>query len=283
VTVADIGIPAAAERFVGPGDLRGVRGDVGGRVFVIGGGPFTGAPALAAQSSLRAGADLAFVAAPDEIAGEIQGYAEDLIVQQYEGDRLTPDQVDGLVDTAESYDDTVVLGPGLGNADETLAATRQFLESFDRRAVVDADALEVVPDVDTDAALVCTPNRKELTKLGGPEADDLREVTDEIESLAADLGHVVLAKGVVDVVSDGERTRLVRTGNPGMAVGGTGDVLAGIVAGLFGSADAFEAACAGSYVNGRAGDLLYDDYREGLLASDMLDRVPEAVWGGDDA
>ncbi|RBI63858.1 bifunctional ADP-dependent NAD(P)H-hydrate dehydratase/NAD(P)H-hydrate epimerase [halophilic archaeon] len=282
VTVADIGIPAAAERFVGPGDLRGVRDDVGGRVFVIGGGPYTGAPALAAQSSLRAGADLTFVAAPDEIAGEIQGYAEDLIVQQYEGDRLTPDQVDGLVDTAESYDDTVVLGPGLGSADETLAATRQFLESFEGRAVVDADALEVVPDVETDAALVCTPNRKELAKLGGPEAADLREVTDDIEALAADLGHVVLAKGVVDVVSDGERTRLVRTGNPGMAVGGTGDVLAGIVAGLFGTADAFEAACAGSYVNGRAGDLLYDDRREGLLASDMLDRIPAAVWGGDD-
>ncbi|WP_458188300.1 NAD(P)H-hydrate dehydratase [Haladaptatus sp. NG-WS-4] len=279
VSVADIGIPTAAERFVGPGDLRGVRGDVGGRVFVIGGGPYTGAPALAAQSALRAGADLSFVAAPDTVAGEIQGYAEDLIVQPYEGDRLTPEQVDGHVETAENYDDTVVLGPGLGNADETIEAATEFLESFTGRAVVDADALPAIPDLDTDATLVCTPNRKELAEMGGPEADDLREVTDDIEALAADLGHVVLAKGATDVISDGERTRIVRTGNTGMKVGGTGDVLAGIVAGLFGTADAFDAACVGSYVNGRAGDLLYDEHGEGLLASDLLETVPTAIWG----
>ncbi|WP_227354252.1 NAD(P)H-hydrate epimerase [Haladaptatus salinisoli] len=282
VTVADIGIPAAAERFVGPGDLRGVRGEIGGRVFVIGGGPFTGAPALAAQSALRAGADLSFVAAPDAVAGEIQGYAEDLIVQPYEGDRLTSDQVDGLVETAEGYDDTVVLGPGLGNADETVEAAASFLESFSGRAVVDADALPAIPDLDTEATLVCTPNRKELAEMGGPETDDLREATDGIETLAADLGHVVLAKGAVDVVSDGERTRVVRTGNTGMKVGGTGDVLAGIVAGLFGAVDAFDAACAGSYANGRAGDLLYDERGEGLLASDLLDAVPAAIRGGFD-
>ncbi|WP_049970400.1 bifunctional ADP-dependent NAD(P)H-hydrate dehydratase/NAD(P)H-hydrate epimerase [Haladaptatus cibarius] len=282
VTVADIGIPSAAETFVGPGDLHGVRGNVGGRVFVIGGGPYTGAPALAGQSALRAGADLSFVAAPDTVAGEIQGYAEDLIVQPYEGDRLTPEQVDGLVETAESYDDTVVLGPGLGNAGETIEATVQFLESFSGRAVVDADALPAIPDLDTEATLVCTPNSKELAELGGPEAENLRDVTDEIETLADDLGHVVLAKGATDVISDGGRTRVVRTGNTGMKVGGTGDVLAGVVAGLFGTTDAFDSACVGSYVNGRAGDLLYDEYGEGLLASDMLETVPRAIWGDDD-
>jgi len=282
VTVADIGIPAAAERFVGPGDLRAVRDDVGGRAFVVGGGPFTGAPALAGQAALRAGADLSFVAAPSSVAGEIQGYAEDLIVQPYDGDRLTPDQVPGLVETAEHYDDTVIIGPGLGDADETLEAARQFLASFEGRAVVDADALAVVPEVETDATLVCTPNRRELAKLGGPTPDDLRDATGEIAALAADLGHVVLAKGATDVVTDGEQTRLVRTGNPGMAVGGTGDLLAGAVAGLFGGADAFDAACVGSYVNGRAGDLLYDDRGNGLLASDVLDALPAAIWGGDD-
>ena len=282
VTVADIGIPAAAEQFVGPGDRRAVRDDVGGRAFVVGGGPFTGAPALAGQSALRAGADLSFVAAPETVAGEIQGYAEDLIVQPYDGDRLTPEQVPDLVETAERYDDTVILGPGLGDADETLDATRQFLASFSGRAVVDADALAVVPDVETEATLVCTPNRHELAALGGPEPDDLRDATDEIAALAADLGHVVLAKGVTDVVSDGDRTRLVRTGNPGMSVGGTGDVLAGAVAGLFGTADAFDAACVGSYVNGRAGDLLFEERDDGLLATDVLDALPAAIWGDDD-
>ncbi|ELZ26105.1 yjef-like protein, hydroxyethylthiazole kinase-related [Halogeometricum pallidum JCM 14848] len=283
VTVADIGIPPAAEEFVGPGDLRSVREGVRGgdsRVFVVGGGPYTGAPALSGQSSLRAGADLTFVAAPSKVSGQIQGYAEDLIVQDYEGDHLTPDQVDGLVETAHDYDDVVVLGPGLGNDDETLEAAKAFLERFEGKAVVDADALAVVSEVDTDATLVCTPNRKELAKMGGPDVDGpLRDAREDIESFAADLGHVVVAKAAEDVVSDGERTRLVRAGTPAMTVGGTGDVLAGIVAGLLGTQEPFDAACAGPFVNGRAAELLEDERAGGLLASDLLQTIPRAIRG----
>ncbi len=287
VTVADIGIPPAAERFVGPGDMRPVRrggpGDES-RAYVVGGGPYTGAPALAAQAALRAGADLSFVAAPEPVADGIQGYAEDLIVQSYEGDRLAPEQVPDLVATAERYDDVVVLGPGLGTADETLVAAEQFLAEFSGPTVVDADALPVVPDVDTDAALVCTPNRKELAKMGGPEIESdepIREYADEIESFAADLGHVVVAKAAEDVVSDGERTRISRAGTPGMRVGGTGDTLAGILAGLLGDHDPFRAACVAAYANGRAGELLADRH-DGLVASDLLDALPRALWGEGD-
>ncbi|WP_255167749.1 NAD(P)H-hydrate dehydratase [Natrononativus amylolyticus] len=283
VTVADIGIPAAAERFVGPGDVSLARPDErAGRAFVIGGGPYTGAPALAAQAALRAGAELSFVAAPDTVGGEIQGYAEDLIVQPYESDRLTPDQVADLVDTAESYDDVVVLGPGLGSAEETLEAARAFLESYTGPVVVDADALSVVPEVDTEATLVCTPNRRELADLGGPEVDDLRAVLEEIETLSAELGHVILAKGEEDVITDGERTRIDRSGVPGMAVGGTGDLLAGIVAGLLEHAEPFEAACAAARVNGTAGERVAETKHGGLLASDLLEEIPAALWGGDD-
>ncbi|RDI70608.1 NAD(P)H-hydrate dehydratase [Halopelagius longus] len=283
VTVADIGIPAAAELFVGPGDLRTVRRGVRGgdsRVFVVGGGPYTGAPALAGQAALRAGASLSFVAAPEKVAGQIQGYAEDLIVQDYPGDHLTPDQVDGLVGTAHDYDDVVVLGPGLGDDDETLEAARRFLESFEGEAVVDADALPVVPEVDTDATLVCTPNRKELAKMGGPDVEGpLRDARDDIEAFAADVGHVVVAKAAEDVVTDGERTRIVRAGTPAMAVGGTGDTLAGVIAGLLGTQDPFDAACAGPFVNGRAAERLDAERGDGLLASDLLDAIPRALWG----
>ena len=288
VTVANIGIPTAAERFVGPGDVDLARPpDRSGRAYVIGGGPYTGAPALAAQAALRSGMELSFVAAPDAVAGEIQGYAEDLIVQPYEGDRLTPDHVEDLLETAIAYENVIVLGPGLGSADESLDAARSFLESYDDRVVVDAEALSVVPDLDTDATLVCTPNRRELARMGGPETDDLATAADEIESFAAELGHVVLAKGVDDVVSDGERTRIVRTGVPGMAVGGTGDLLAGITAGLLEDAEPFEAACAAAYVNGRAGEVLADRWGPGdglgITASDLLTEIPGVLWGdGDD-
>jgi len=250
-----------------------------GRAFVIGGGPYTGAPALAAQAALRAGAELSFVAAPDIIAGEIQGYSEDLIVQPYTGRHLTPEQVPELVDTAERYDDVVVLGPGLGTATATLEAVEAFLESYTGPAVIDADALSVVPELETEADLLCTPNRRELAQMGGPETESLLDAADELETFAGELGHVVLAKGPTDVITDGEQTRFNRAGTPGMAVGGTGDVLAGICAGLFEHNEAFEAAAAGAYINGIAGERASTDTGLGVLASEILEFVPETVWG----
>jgi len=275
VTVADIGIPAAAERVVERGDLLRLRGrQRDARAFVVGGGPYTGAPALSAQAALRAGAELSFVAAPATVGDEIQGYEPDLIVQPYEGDHLTPDQVDDLVETATSHDDVVVLGPGLGTHEETLEAARQFLADFGGPVVADADALSVVPEVDTDADVVCTPNSAELAELGGPEVDDLAEATEEVAAVADDLGHVVLAKGAVDVISDGDRTRINRAGNPGLAVGGTGDVLSGTVATLLDDLDPFHAACAAAHVTGRAGDALYDDRDRGYTASEVVEAIP---------
>ena len=283
VTVADIGIPAAAERFVGPGDVRLARPDGrDGRPYVVGGGPYTGAPALAAQAALRAGAELSFVAAPDAVAGEIQGYSEDLIVQPYAGEVLTPDQADDLLETAQQYDNVVVLGPGLGIDDDTLEAAREFLSAYAGEVVVDADALRVVPDLETDATLICTPNRRELARMGGPDTDDLAAVVDEIESFAADLGHVILAKGATDVITDGERTRLSRSGTVGMKVGGTGDTLAGIVAALLEDADPLEAAAAAARVNGLAGERLAERDEHGFLASDLLGELPGVLWGGHD-
>lgn len=294
VTVADIGIPADAEGAVGPGDLAvlGAGGDHkgdSGRTFVIGGGPYTGAPALAAGASLSAGADLAFVACPQSVFEPIAGYSEDLIVQPYgdngagdesEPDHLVAEHVPDLVETAEAHDDIVVLGPGLGRHPETEAAARQFLAAFSGTAVVDADALALVPAVDTDAELVLTPNRAELAALGGPETDDLVAHADEIRELAADLGHTILAKGAVDVITDGETVRRCRAGTPGMTVGGTGDTLAGIVAALLARAEPFEAACVGSYVNGRAAELL--DRGAGLRATELQETIPVALEGGDD-
>ncbi|MFW5937904.1 MAG: NAD(P)H-hydrate epimerase [Halanaeroarchaeum sp.] len=295
VTVADIGIPTAAEELVGPGDVEVLGGDgsrtgESGRTYVVGGGPYTGAPALAAGASLSCGADHAFVACPQSVFEPIAGYSEDLIVQPYgdDGDgsesatdHLAPAHVQDLVDTAEQYEDTVILGPGLGRHPETEAAARQFLGEFSGTAVVDADALALVPEVETDATLVLTPNRAELAALGGPDVDDLVAHADEIRDLAADLGHTILAKGAVDVITDGETVRRCKAGTPGMTVGGTGDTLAGIVAALLPRADPFEAACVGSYVNGRAAELL--DRGDGLRATELQATIPTALQGEDDA
>jgi NAD(P)H-hydrate epimerase len=284
VDVADVGIPAAAERFVGPGDLRALsrpadshKGDFGS-VLVVGGGPYTGAPTLSATAALRAGADLGWVACPGSVAREVQGFSENLIVRGFEGERLEPHHVDGLLARAGDHD-AVVFGPGLGDDPATLEAVADFLAAFDGTAVVDADALGVVPGVETEATLVCTPHRGELVAMGGETADDPDERAELVEAFAADLGHVLLVKGPTDVVSDGERTRLNRTGNPGMTVGGTGDVLAGVVGALACVLDPFDAAGVAAYATGRAGDLAVDERGYGLLATDLHDRLPTALWG----
>ncbi len=288
VTVADIGIPEAAELFVGPGDLLALGRDPAshkgdhGEVLVVGGGPYTGAPALAAQAALRGGADLVRVACPESVAREVQGYSEDLIVRSLPGDHLAPEHVDRLIGLAADHD-VVVLGPGLGDAAATGEAVGDFLAAFDGRGVVDADALAPVPEVETEATLVCTPHQGELRGMGGPAADDWRERADAVEAYAAELGHVLLVKGAYDVVSDGETTRVNRTGNPGMTVGGTGDVLAGATGALLATRPPVDAAAIGAYVNGRAGDRVVGEAGGyGMTATDLLEEIPAAAWGGRD-
>ena len=282
VTVADIGIPAAAERFTGPGDLLGLGRDPdshkgeNGEVVVIGGGPYTGAPSLAARSALRAGADLVRVACPETVAETVQGYSADLIVRGLPGDRIGPAHVDRALELAAG-NDVAVLGPGLGDTDSARGFVRGFLSRYGGRAVVDADALRVVPEVDTDAELICTPHQGELVGMGGETADDPDERAGLVRSFADEIGHTLLVKGAVDVVSDGDALRLNRTGNPGMTVGGTGDVLAGAVGALAAVTDAFGAAAAGAYVNGLAGDAAAAAMGNGLVATDLPDRLPEAT------
>ncbi|MFW5949957.1 MAG: NAD(P)H-hydrate dehydratase [archaeon] len=283
VEVADIGIPAAAERFVERGDLLWLsrpadshKGDFG-EILVVGGGPYTGAPALAAQAGLRAGADLVRVACPRSIAETVQRYSENLIVKPFDGERFGPEVVEEVLDLARAHD-SVVLGPGLGNADPTLEAAKTFLEAYDGTAVVDADPLAIVPDVDTDATLVCTPHRGEFERMGGHDAPDTTLRAEEAAELAATLDVTLLVKGPEDVIADGQRTRINRTGNPGMTVGGTGDVLAGVTGALTAVLDPHPAASLGAYATGRGGDLAIESAGYGLVATDLLETVPDVLW-----
>ncbi|MEZ3143090.1 NAD(P)H-hydrate dehydratase [Halobaculum sp. MBLA0143] len=284
LTVADIGIPPAAERVVGPGDLRPLtrasdshKGD-NGEVLVVGGGPYAGAPTLAARAAIRAGGDLVRVAVPSAVAGAVQGFDESLIVRSLSGDRLRPEHVDRLHELAAGSD-TVVVGPGLGADEETLAAVESFLGAYDGTAVVDADALRVVPDLETDARLICTPHRGEFARMGGDPDGDADARATAVEAFAAGLSPAatLLVKGPVDVISDGETTRRSRTGNPGMTVGGTGDVLAGVTGALAAVLAPTRAAALAAWANGRAGDAAHAASGDGLAATDLIDELPTAL------
>jgi NAD(P)H-hydrate epimerase len=290
VTVADIGIPDAAELFVGPGDLGGLarradshKGDHG-EVLVVGGGPYVGAPALSARAALRTGADLVRVATPEPAATTVQGYSPDLIVRELAGTRFGPDHVDRVAGMAADHD-VLVVGPGLGDDPDTIAAVGALLARYEGQAVVDADALQAVPNVDTEASLVCTPHQGELRGMGGPSADDWDERADAVAAFAVDLDVTFLVKGAYDVISDGETTRVNRTGTPAMTVGGTGDVLAGATGALLARLSPVDAAAVGAYLNGRAGERVVDEDGaapggNGLVATDLLDRLPEVLARG---
>ena len=280
VIVADIGIPAAAELFVGEGDLRLLgkiaseshKGD-SGRILVIGGGPYTGAPALSALAALRAGADIVTVAAPRDAARTISGFSPNLIVAPLSGDHLMLQDLDLLKEQIARHD-VVVMGMGLGREPETEQALSEIIPLCSK-TVIDADAL--LPELPLKG--IVTPHAGEFKRISGISLSDLpyRARIEPVRGYAREKSLVVLLKGNVDLISDGEVVRANATGNPGMTVGGTGDVLAGITAAFYARASQLRAAAAAAFVNGRAGDLAYLERDYGMMATDVIEKIPLAM------
>ncbi len=268
-TVVDIGIPLEAECYTGPGDLtllpsreHKAHKGAGGEVLVIGGGPYQGAPWLAGLGALRAGADIVRIASP------IFEPLPDLIYECLAGERIGEEHVEKLITLAE-HADVVVCGNGLGA--ESHLVVREVIPCC-KKAVIDADALRLPLPVAADETLY-TPHAGEFTRITGIKLPDgLRERA--LAAKGAGIRGTVLLKGPTDIITDGKRVRFNRTGDPAMTVGGTGDVLAGIAGALLCHLPAFEAACIGAYVNGRAGQAVAAERGEGMLATDLVDRIP---------
>lgn len=277
VDVVDIGIPSDAILYAGPGDLGKLlsRGDFAhkgqsGRVLVIGGGPYTGAPALAAMAALRAGADLVTVAAPQRAADIIASFSPNLITRQLmDKNRIVEADILPLTPLIGSHD-VVIIGMGAGRDPETTRAISGILELCDR-TVIDADAL--LPGVPLKG--IVTPHRVEFRRISGHEVKD--GSADEVKAFSAARKVITLLKGKTDVISDGERVKLNRTGNAGMTVGGTGDVLAGIAGAFYCKNPPFEAAAAAAFISGAAGDIAFQAKGFGLIATDVIDCIPEAM------
>lgn len=288
IRVAEIGIILDAEQYTGPGDLRllhkrnpsGHKGN-SGRILVIGGGPYTGAPALSALAALKSGADLVTVAVPVPIASIVASYSPDLIVRKLSSNVLCSEDLPILFDLINSHD-IVVMGMGLGRASETLEAVRKILP-FCRKAVLDADALSALsgPLFETLAGnceLIITPHKGEFSCLREIETpENLEARIKVVREFSEENGVITILKGKIDIISDGTQTILNRTGNSGMTVGGTGDVLAGITGSLFSRNPAFLAATCAAYINGLAGDLAFERAGNGLLATDVIEKIPEII------
>jgi ADP-dependent NAD(P)H-hydrate dehydratase / NAD(P)H-hydrate epimerase len=280
VKVVDIGIPSEAEFFVGPGDLWLVgkrtpeshKGD-SGRILVIGGGPYTGAPALTAMAALRAGADIVTVATPKSASATVAGFSPNLIVRELSQDHLCSRDMELLKDQIARHD-VVVMGMGLGRDPETIDALAKIIPIC-KKGVIDADALQS----NLPLKGIVTPHAGEFQRISGVHLSDAgyRERVEPLKAYAREKGLVVLLKGKVDLISDGKAVRANTTGNPGMTVGGTGDVLAGVTAAFYARTTAMQAATAAAFVNGKAGDLVYLEKDFGMVATDVIEKIPEAM------
>lgn len=289
LVVKDIGLPKEIETCAGPGDVllavkprpaESHKGDFG-RLLVVGGSEtFSGAPALVAFAALRTGVDLAYVATPEKTAYAISSMSPDLITLKLEGQHLNIGNIPALKAYLETVN-AVVLGPGLGLHPETKEAVKALVNAVEdakKPLLLDADGLKAFAEFKRklNVPLVLTPHAGEYAILTGKKLpENLNEKVAEVQKTAAELDAVILLKGPVDIISDGKRFKLNFTGNPGMTVGGTGDVLSGIVgAFLAHGVNPFEAAVAGAFANGAAGDLVFEEKGFHMVATDLIAKIP---------
>lgn len=288
IVISPIGLPAEVERTIGPGEFLyyptpqadSHKGD-NGRLLVVGGGPFTGAPALVAWGAYRVGADVVHIATPSAAHPIIASMAPEFIVHPVRGDRLTREDAPLVLELAAGMD-AVVIGPGLGVAEATKEAIRAIVERLTLPLVIDADAFTGLSghvDLLRGKRGVMTPHAKEFEAISGERmsaAPDDRAKT--ANAFARRTGFTILLKGARDVVTDGEHAKFTTGGNPGMTVGGTGDVLAGITGGLLAKhAAPYEAARIAAFTSKHAGDLAFEDLSYGFVAKDVADRVPRVL------
>ncbi len=287
-TIVPIGIPLEASTQTGPGDVymankpRNTDAYKGtfGKLLVIGGNEtYIGAPALAGMAAYATGVDIAHVAAPESAASTIATYSPSLITTKLKGSHITEKNVKQIGTLLKRFD-TLVMGPGLGDHPDTIKAIQRILDVVEVPLVLDADALKALTDYEGKLPLktVLTPHKGEFRILTGKCLEGNLSDKEIVQKQAAKLSATVLLKSKVDIISDGKYVRTNHTGNSGMTVGGTGDVLAGITAAYLAmGAEPFEAACAAAFVSGKAGDVALENMGYNFEASNVINRIPYVI------
>lgn len=260
----------------------GHKGNFGKLLLLCGSRGYTGAAFFAAMGALRSGAGLVFLGVPESIYGiEAVKLNEPVIFPlPDESGRLSADAVPEIL-TRLPQMDAVLVGPGLGQSEGTLAVVRAVLEKAECPVVVDADGINVLSahrDLLRGRKLptILTPHDGEFARLGGVIGEDRMAAA---AALAEELGCTVLLKGHETCVTDGADGYINPTGNPGMAVGGSGDVLAGVITALLGAGlPPLEAAACGAWLHGAAGDRCAAELGQyGMLPTDMLSALPRLM------
>lgn len=265
------------------------KGDFGRALLVGGSRGMAGAIALAGMACLRGGAGLVRLAVPESILDTVAGFEPSYMTLPLPADeagRIAQSASDVLVNHFAASD-CVACGPGLSRSEELTRLVRKWFTSVPKPMVLDADGLfplgaEAGGLMTAGYPRVLTPHPGEFARLCGTPPDvrlPREQQVAEAVKLADRYGLVILLKGHRTVITDGGRTVENETGNPGMATGGSGDVLTGLITALICQGlPAWEAAVLAAHVHGLAGDLAASELTEvSLIASDLIRYLPKAL------
>ena len=263
-------------------DIDAHKGDFGKLLLLCGSRGYTGAAYLAAMGALRSGAGLVFLGVPESIYQIEAVKLNEAIVFPLpdKGGKLSSRAIPEIMERLPEMD-AVLIGPGLGQSNDTLAVVNMVLGAAPCPVVLDADGINVTAahkDIlrGRTNPTILTPHAGEFTRLGGSILSDRQAAAEE---MARELGCILLLKGRGTVITDGETTYINPTGNPGMAVGGSGDVLSGIITALLGQGiSPLEAAACGAWLHGVAGDICAAQIGQyGMLPTDMVEVLPRLL------
>ncbi len=253
-------------------------------LVVAGSRGMSGAAVLCGSAALRGGAGLVQVAVPDDIQPTVAAGNPCYMTTGFphDGRCFSRDAIDGVVQAA-GWADVLAVGPGLGQSEAIASLMSALIERTDKPIVLDADGLNAFAKLPTKKRphpLILTPHPGEFARLCGRSSEDVRDKREQLAiAYAAERSLVLVLKGHQSIVTDGVRVYQNDTGNPGMATGGTGDVLTGLIAALVGQGlTPFDAAVMGVWSHGRAGDLAATEMcQTALIATDLLTYLPRAL------
>ena len=263
-------------------DENAHKGNFGRILLLCGSKGYTGAAYLSAMGALRSGAGLVFLGVPESIyAIEAVKLNEAIVFPLPERDgKLSIEAIPEIVERLPKMD-AVLIGCGLGISDDTLAVTKAVLENAQCPVIVDADGINVLSahkDIlrGRNRPTILTPHDGEFVRLGGIIRNDRMAAA---RALAQELNCIIVLKGHETCITDAKTGYKNTTGNPGMAVGGSGDMLAGMIVSLLGQGMApLAAAACGVWLHGAAGDLCAREIGQyGMIPTDMLCVLPRLM------
>ena len=250
-----------------------------GIIMVIGGSKiYHGAPILASYSALRSGIDLVYTAVPKSIVIPVRTFCPDFIVIPLVDEKLTVGSANRLVSSLPKTPHSVAIGMGMSisKPDALKILVDKFIQKK-CKLVLDASALipEIIPIIQNTNSIV-TPHAGEFKRLFSQDINN--ESTDRqilmVNKLSEKYGITIILKGFNNIISNGEQYSVINRSTPAMTVGGTGDILAGLIAGFLTKYDTFNSSILGVYFNGIAGYNVYKKYGFHIAASDIINELP---------